>query len=129
MHLPERFRQPRPEGYARRLLHRDTARGYANEIVNKAHGEASALVNAGETARNQLLQTVEAEARYLSDQLPYYNRDPKLYLQRLQIEAFQRLMTNNQVEKWFIPDRADGKSRELRLQLNREPQKPTVKEP
>jgi membrane protease subunit HflK len=108
---------------------RDTARGYANEIVNKAHGEASALVNAGETARNQLLQSVEAEARYLSDQLPYYNRDPKLYLQRLQIEAFQRLMTNAQVEKWFIPDRADGKSRELRLQLSREPQKPTVKEP
>ena len=86
-------------------------------------------MNAGETARNQLLQTVEAEARYLSDQLPYYNRDPKLYLQRLQIEAFQRLMTNAQVEKWFIPDRADGKSRELRLQLSREPQKPTVKEP
>jgi len=108
---------------------RDTARGYANEIVNRAHGEASALVNAGETARNQLLQAVEAEARYLSDQLPYYNRDPKLYLQRLQIEAFQRLMTNAQVEKWFIPDRADGKSRELRLQLSREPQKPTVKEP
>ena len=108
---------------------RDTARGYANEIVNKAHGEASALVNAGETARNQLVQAVEAEARYLSDQLPYYNRDPKLYLQRLQIEAFQRLMTNAQVDKWFIPDRADGKSRELRLQLSRDPQKPTVKEP
>jgi membrane protease subunit HflK len=108
---------------------RDTARAYANEILNRAQGEATALVNAGQSARTRLVQAVEAEARYFTDQLPHYERDPDLFRRRVQLETVQRLMTNAQVEKWFLPERADGQPRELRLQLNPEPRKPAVKEP
>lgn len=43
MHLPERFRQPRPEGYARRLLHRDTALGYTAVVMAWGPGQKTAL--------------------------------------------------------------------------------------
>jgi hypothetical protein len=38
-----------------------------------------------------------------------------------------RVLTNVS-EKIYLPDRADGKSRELRLLLNREPLKPKTEE-
>ena len=106
---------------------RDTARGAANEIISKAQGEAAAIVNTAEAARTRLVQTVEAEANYFSDQLVDYRRDPKLYLQRVQLRTLTRVLTNAQ-EKFFLPDRADGKARELRLTLSREPQKPKEQE-
>ncbi|MBI3415762.1 MAG: protease modulator HflK [Verrucomicrobia bacterium] len=106
---------------------RDTARGTANEIISKAKGEAAAIVNTAEAARTRLVQAVEAEANYFSDQLVDYRRDPKLYLQRVQTRTLTRVMTNAQ-EKFFLPDRADGKARELRLMLSREPQKPKEQE-
>lgn len=105
---------------------RDTARGTANEIVSKAQGEAAAIVNTAEAARTRLVQTVEAEANYFADQLQDYRRDPNLYVQRIQTRTLARVLTNAQ-EKFFLPDRADGKARELRLMLSREPQRP--KEP
>ena len=36
-------------------------------------------------------------------------------------KKFGQVLTNAQ-EKWYIPERADGKPWELRLQLSREPQ-------
>jgi membrane protease subunit HflK len=103
---------------------RSTAQGYANEIVSRAQGEAAALVNAGVVASNQVVQAVQAETKYLTDQLPYFQRDPQLYFKRLQIEALQRILTNVNVhDKWVMLDGPEGKPREIRLQLNRGPQK------
>jgi len=108
---------------------RNTALAYANGKLNTAQGEATALINAGQTARTRLVQSVEAEAKYFMDQLPFYQRDPELFKQRLLIETFQRIFTNAAMDKYFVPDRADGKPRELRIMLNREPEKPKLKEP
>lgn len=100
----------------------NAAQGYANEVLAKAQGEAKARINAGETARTRLVEEVQAEARYFTDLLPSYEKDPGLFARRLQVEYLSRVMTNAQ-DKFFLPMRADGKPRELRLQLNREPQK------
>ncbi|MBI4327084.1 MAG: protease modulator HflK [Chloroflexi bacterium] len=102
------------------------AQAYSNRVFSTSLGESNAVVNTGQTARTRLLEEVAAEARYFADQLPHYRADPKLFLTRLQTETLHRVLTNTQVEKVFLPARADGKPRELRLQLSREPQKPAA---
>ncbi|MDA1275037.1 MAG: protease modulator HflK [Verrucomicrobia bacterium] len=98
---------------------------YANRAQSSAQGEANSLINAGETARSRLVQTIAAEARYFTDQLPYYERNPKLFMDRLRSEAILRILTNSAVEKFFIPEGQEGQVRELRTLLSREPQKPS----
>jgi membrane protease subunit HflK len=98
------------------------AEGYANQVIVKAQGEAMALINDGVTWSNQLVQAINAEQKYFTNQLPYYLRDPGLFKQRLLTEHIERVLTNAQ-DKFFLPQRQDGQRRELRIQLNREPQK------
>ena len=53
--------------------------------------------------------------------LPRYENDPGLY-QRMELaKAMSQILTNVQ-DKIFLSRRDDGKTRELRLMLNREPQ-------
>lgn len=99
------------------------AQASANEIMLKAAGEAKARLSTGLAASNQLVLAVKAFETNFMDQLPYYQRDPELYMKRLATEAMERIMTNVQ-DKFFLPERADGQKRELRLQLNREPRTP-----
>ena len=75
--------------------------------------------------RNGLVKSVQADAQRFSDLLPEYLANSNLFVQLRQSETLQRVMTNVQ-DKLFLPSRADGKPRELRLLLNREPVKPTV---
>ncbi len=103
----------------------NTAQGYANALLSRAIGESNQVVNAGQTDRTRLLQSVRSEADTLTARLPGYQKNPRLFEQRLLTETWQRILTNAQ-DKYFLPDRADGGSRELRLLLNREMQKPAV---
>ena len=110
-------------------LTQDTARNVAlkdaNTTLSDARADARALINLGEADRDGMIQSIEAEARRFADLLPEYKANPVLFTQLRQSEAIQRLMTNVQ-EKLFIPNRADGKPREVRLLLNREQIKPVV---
>ncbi len=103
------------------------ARGLADQATRKAIGEAQAIVSAGVTTSNQVVQAVAADARYFTDQLPQYQKDPALFQRRLLTGTMERVLANAR-DKVFLPTRADGKTRELRLQLNREPEKPPAKE-
>ncbi|HEY6169058.1 MAG TPA: SPFH domain-containing protein, partial [Verrucomicrobiae bacterium] len=103
------------------------ARGQADQMLRAAQGEATAILNAGVAASNQVVQAVAADARYFTDQLPQYEKDPEVFRQRLLTETMQRVLTNAQ-DKFFLPVRADGQPRELRIQLNREPQRPKAQE-
>jgi len=60
--------------------------------------------------------------------LTNYLANPQLFEQRLLVETMQRVLINAR-DKFYVPSRADGGSRELRLQLSREPQTPVAKEP
>ena len=49
--------------------------------------------------------------------------NPDLFVQMTFVQAMEQVLTNVQ-DKIYLPQRADGKPRELRLQLNREPPQP-----
>ena len=99
------------------------ARSYANEAVSRAQGEAATRLGLAQSDRTRLVGAVSAEAKRFSDVLPKYRDHPELLLRLWQAETAQRVFTNAQ-ERIFIPARADGKRRTLRLDLSREPLKP-----
>jgi len=104
---------------------RNKAESYTNEILSKARAEFESRTNTAAVERSRLVQTVAAEAKQFADFLPQYQDNPEFFARLRQTEAMGRILANAQ-EKIFLPQRADGKPRELRLQLSREPQKPAA---
>jgi membrane protease subunit HflK len=107
----------------------EVAQAYSSRILSTALGESNAVVNAGLSDRARLVEAVAAEAKYFTNQLPYYRSNPQVFASRLRTEALHRVLTNTSVEKIFLPAGKDGKPRELRIQLSREPQEPARQQP
>jgi membrane protease subunit HflK len=95
----------------------------ANRIASQAGASAASITNAAESARTRFVSAVESEANAFTKLLPQYQSNPNLYAQLELSKAMAQVLTNVQ-DKIFLPQRADGKTRELRLQLNREPAPP-----
>jgi modulator of FtsH protease HflK len=104
-----------------RVIHE--AESYENQVVSKAAATAASMTNSAEADRVQLVESVKAESQRFTDLLPRYNANPAVFANILLIDKIGRVLTNVQ-DKIYVPERADGKTRELRLQLSREPAKP-----
>ncbi|HEX9047990.1 MAG TPA: protease modulator HflK [Verrucomicrobiae bacterium] len=98
------------------------ALGEQNRILSQASAQAASITNAAESARVRYVTSVQSDADAFAKLLPQYRNDPKLYAQLELAKAMPEIYTN--VDKIFIPERADGKTREVRLMLNREPPQP-----
>jgi membrane protease subunit HflK len=105
------------------------AQSYANQVRNRAVGEAASLTNAAQVDQTRTIQEVGAEASMFTSLLAQYQTNPALFTLLWQAEALQRVLTNAQVEKYYIAPGSDGRSRELRLLLSREPAKPVTPPP
>jgi membrane protease subunit HflK len=99
------------------------AQARTNQILNEAGALATSITNAAESARNRFVTAVVSDAEAFTKLLPEYRRNPNLFAQMELAKAMTQVLTNVQ-DKIFLPQRADGKPRELRLQLNREPPQP-----
>ena len=97
---------------------------YANETTARASGGAAVRISAGQSDRARLVATISEEAKRFERLLPAYQRDPEFFARQLQLETLERILTN--VEKYYLPERADGKLRELRILLSRELQRPST---
>jgi membrane protease subunit HflK len=96
------------------------AQSKTNQILNEASALATSITNAAESERIRFVTGVESDAEAFTKLLPRYQADPRLFAQMELAKAMTQILTNVQ-EKMFLPERADGKPRELRLLLNREP--------
>jgi len=99
------------------------AKTAANKIVNDAGAQAAAVVYQAQSSRQNYIATLNAEAKRFSDLLPQFQTNSALFAQQLLLPALADTLTNVG-DKWFLPERADGKTREVRLMLNREPPVP-----
>lgn len=115
------------EAEVRRAKELNDARSYENQTISKARAEAESRKNLGETERTRLVEFVAAEVERFTNNLPAWRANRDLFTQQRQSEALRIIYTNAQ-EKIVAPDRGHGGSRELRLQINREPPKPKVLE-
>jgi membrane protease subunit HflK len=96
------------------------ARGYYDETTLRARGEAQTVIDSAMSQSNLFVRTVAAQAEAFTAMLPEYEKDPWLFRSRLLTARMERVLTNAQ-EKMFLPDLPPGQTRELRLQLSREP--------
>jgi membrane protease subunit HflK len=96
------------------------AHSYENKVVSEAGAAASSITNVAASDRARFVESLTAEAKRFDALKPNYERNPSLFAQQQLVEVMGQVLTNVQ-DKFFLPQRADGKPRELRLQLNREP--------
>lgn len=99
------------------------ARSYENQVLSKSSADAESRINLAESDRARLVNEVASQAQRFAEILPNYQANPRLFMEQRLNETLGRVLTNVQ-EKIFLPQRADGKPRELRLLLNREPVTP-----
>jgi len=99
------------------------ANSYQNQVLSQAGAQASSITNTAESARTRFVESITAESKRFSDLLPKYQGNPELFAQQQLVAVMAQALTNVQ-DKIFLPERADGKPRELRLMLNREPPQP-----
>ncbi len=105
----------------------DEARSYENQVTNKAGADAESLINLAQSDRARLVSDVAAQAQRFEEILPQYRRHPELFEQQRLTETLGKVLTNVQ-DKIFLTEGANGKAKELRLLLNREPPKPKTEE-
>jgi membrane protease subunit HflK len=99
------------------------AHSYENQVLNQSGAQATSVTNAAAAERARYVEAITAEAKRFGDLLPQYRANPDLFVQMTFVSAVEQAFTNVQ-DKIYLPSRADGKPRELRLMLNREPQQP-----
>ena len=99
------------------------AHSYENQVLNQSGAQATSITNAAAAERARYVESITAEAKRFSDLLPQYEANPNLFVQQTFVQAMGQALTNVQ-DKWFLPQRADGKPRELQANLNREPPQP-----
>jgi membrane protease subunit HflK len=104
------------------------AHSYENQVLSQSGAQASSITNAAAADRARFVESITAEAKRFSDLLPKYESNPSLFAQQTLVQAMGPILTNVQ-DKIFLPQRADGKPRELRLMLNREPPAPKTAAP
>ena len=103
------------------------ARSYDNQVSSKASADAKARINLAESDRARLVAEIGSRAEQFQQLLPKYQENPSLFVQQRLVETLGRVLANVQ-DKIFLAQGADGKTRELRLLLNREPPKPKTEE-
>jgi membrane protease subunit HflK len=101
----------------------EDATSYATRVLNAAGAQAVTITNLAVGERDNYVNSLKAEAKRFSDLLPQYQKYPSLFAQQKLLEAMSGILTNVQ-DKWYLSEREDGKTRELRLMLNREPPEP-----
>ena len=99
------------------------ATGDASRILSQAGASAASITNAAESARTRFVTGIASDAEAFTKLLPNYESNPNLFAQMELSKAMTQVLTNVE-DKIFLPQRADGKPRELRLMLNREPPQP-----
>jgi membrane protease subunit HflK len=95
------------------------ARSAENQTTNKAGADAQSLVNLAQSDRARLVSDLSAQKDRFNEILPRFRADPQLFVQQRLTETLARVMTNVQ-DKIYVTESADGKSKELRLLLNRD---------
>jgi membrane protease subunit HflK len=99
------------------------ANSYTNRVFNASNAQATSITNAAAVASANYVKSITSEAKRFGDLLPQYQTNSDLFVQQTFVQAMGQAFTNVQ-DKIFLPQRADGKPREVRLMLNREPPQP-----
>ncbi|MCF7976010.1 MAG: hypothetical protein K9N55_19490 [Phycisphaerae bacterium] len=114
-----------------------TAGGVARDLVNalrddnaseatleslwsRLAGNAQEVLAAANAYRTTVVAAAEATADYFNQLLPEYRKYPNLVVQNLYLDTVQQVI-DGMDEKFILPAKAEGQTREQRILLNRDP--------
>jgi membrane protease subunit HflK len=81
-------------------------------------GTAKEKLSEAQIYATKVVKDAEASANYLKNLLPEYRQRPELVVQRLYLDAIEKVL-NNADEKFFIQSTQGAKGKEIRVLLNK----------
>ena len=120
-------------------LHNETAGRYTQEIFasvtdnsisdeqkdaiwEKAAGIAKQRIIEAQTYRTEIVENARANAMYLEQLLPEYQKRPELVVRKIYQDALEEILVNAD-EKIIVQPQGKAKGREVRLLISRDPSK------
>jgi membrane protease subunit HflK len=90
-------------------------------------GSAQEQIAQARGYRTSVVENAKANADYLRNILPQYQKRPQLVLQKIYQDTVENVLDN--ADEKIVLQPSAGKSREVRIQVNRDPKaKPKVEE-
>lgn len=89
-------------------------------LWNRLAGNAQEILASANAYRTSVVASAEATADYFKRLLPEYRKHPDLVVQNLYLDTVQRVIDGID-EKFILQGQAGDQSREVRIQLNRDP--------
>lgn len=83
-------------------------------------GTAKEKLSEAQIYATKVVKDAEANANYLENLLPEYRQRPELVVQRLYLDAIEKVL-NSAVEKFFVQSTQGAKGKEIRVMLNKNP--------
>lgn len=112
---------PDAEAVLERLKNETLTQDEQIELVEKLAGQTQTLIAEARAYRTRVVEEAKANAEYLQNLLPEYQKRPELVLQKIYQDAIQEVLAGAD-EKIFIQPAQGGRSREIRVLINRDPQ-------
>ncbi len=102
-------------------LHDETVDEKTNELLwSGIGGTARDKMADAQTYKTKIVENAKANADYLKRLLPEYKLRPKLVVQKIYLDAMERIFAN--AEEKFVVQSAEGdKGGEIRVRVNRDP--------
>ncbi len=91
------------------------------EQVALLKGQVQTRISEARAYRTKIVEEAKANAEYLQKLLPEYRKHPELVLQRLYQDAIEQVLLAVDEKIFVTPDAGAEGSRELRVQVNRDP--------
>jgi membrane protease subunit HflK len=89
-------------------------------LWDRLAGKAQEIIADARAYRTKVVEAARANAEYLQQILPEYRKRPELVVQEIYQDAIEHVL-NNADEKIIIEPGKGNKTREIRIQLNRDP--------
>lgn len=111
---------PQADAVLEQLKRDDLTPAEQEALVAELSGQVQSKISDARAYRTTVVNDAKANADYLRELLPGYREHPELVLQEIYQRAISEVLENAQ-EKIIIQPSADGKSREIRVLINRDP--------
>ena len=103
-------------------LHDESIDEQTRELLwSQLAGTAREKIADARTYRTEVVERARANADYLESILPGYRQRPKLVLQKIYLDAMEKILGDNPDEKFVVQTAEGTKGTQIRVLLNRDP--------
>lgn len=111
---------PGAEAILEKLKNEDLTQDEQELLVAQLSGQVQSKISEARAYRTTVVNNAKANAEYLLKLLPEYRKHPELVLQKIYQDAIEQVLANAE-EKILVQPSGEGQPRELRVQINRDP--------